>query len=146
MHSSTSLSTLMSFLALYSASAYPIIQPLLLQRQTDCTVLNRGFDSSCWSTLGLSDYLDNWNKTTPICTPNNGDGCCNPDELWSNCFVRLATNGLRTDDCSIINKACATEPTYAEEQVASAIAPEVYYLVHNIYCTSTSSPREDLAD
>lgn len=133
MYCSFYIFTFTSLLSSYSTSAYPVTQPPLLPRQTDCTVLNQGFDPSCWSVLGLSKYLDNWNKTTPVCTANNGNGCCNPDELWSNCFIRLATNGLRTDDCSIINKACASEPTYAEEQVTSVIAPEVYYIVHSIY-------------
>lgn len=130
---------IMSFLAFYSTSASPIAQPSLDRRQADCTDRTKGFDSTCWEAapgLGLSAWLTNWRATTPVCTTPTQDGCCKQNELWANCFIRLGTNGLVTDDCSIINKACASAPTYAEEPVAPVIAPEVYYIIHNIYCMS----------
>ncbi len=133
------LSSIITFLSIYLTSASPVTQPYLRGRQADCTDRTKGFDSTCWgasSGLGLSAWLTNWNATTPVCTTPAQNGCCKPNEVWANCFVRLGTNGLVTEDCSIINKACASEPTYAEEPVSSIIAPEVYYIIHNIYCMS----------
>ena len=137
-----SLSCLCGIICLFafpSISASPIAQSSFNRRQADCTDRTKGFDSTCWAAapgLGLSTWLANWNATTPVCTTPAQESCCKEDELWANCFIRLGTNGLVTDDCSVINKACASEPTYAEEPVAPVIAPEVYYIIHNIYCMS----------
>lgn len=132
------LYSFITFLAFGSISASPVTNYSPRSLQANCTDRTNGFDSACWAAdvgLGLSAWLTNWKATTPVCTESNQHGCCKPNEVWANCFTRLATNGLITEDCAVINKACASQPTYAEEPVADVIAPEVYYIVHNIYCT-----------
>ena len=46
------------------------------------------FDSSCWPTLNLEEYLENpetgWNRTAPFCTGDEDDAaCCLPAEPWT---------------------------------------------------------------
>lgn len=98
------------------------------------------YDQSCWDTLQLSAWLDNWNKTTPTCSASGGNGseCCgpanNPSEPWTTCFLRLAL-GNSDYDCSQINsQACGLDgfqlnPNYLPSQKA-----QVRYIVRNIYC------------
>ena len=116
------------FTSLASAS------PLLNERQTiDCVNPQASFSSSCWDTLDIPKYLNNWIKTTPKCEPNGrGIGCCIADEPWSTCFLRLA-HGVSGADCSEISSTtCSWDPTLASD-LAPAIKPQVRYVMRNIY-------------
>ena len=108
--------------------------PLLNQRQTsDCVDSRAIFSSSCWDTLDIPKYLNNWIKMTPKCE-GNGDGssCCTADEPWSTCFLRLA-HGIAGADCSEISFAkCSWDPTLASD-LPPAIKPQVRYVMRNIY-------------
>ena len=106
----------------------------------DCRDMAAEFDESCWATLGLSDYLldpvTGWNVTTRRCsmvddgTDSDGSDCCKGDEAWSKCFLRLA-HGVAGSDCSEINaQVCTWDSTLA---VAPSIAPQVRYVMRNIY-------------
>lgn len=109
--------------------------PVLSQRQKpDCVNPRASFSSSCWTTLDIPQYLDNWIKTTPNCERNGGDGssCCTVDEAWSTCFLRLA-HGVAGADCSEISApTCSWDPTLASN-LPPAIKPQVRYVVRNIY-------------
>ena len=118
----------------------PIPEVSLQSRQTiNCTDLKASFDSSCWTTLGLSDYLEypetGWMFTKPICTEGqSGANCCKPDQPWSTCYLRLA-HGYAGQDCSEINpQTCTWDSTLA---VDPSIAAEVRYVTRNIYSMFT---------
>ena len=119
-----------------SMIASPIPETTLQRRQTvNCTDLKADFDSSCWVTLGLSDYLihpqTGWTFTTPSCTENSsGANCCKPDEPWSTCYLHLA-HGVAGDDCSEINPQSCTWD--ASLDVDPSIAAQVRYVMRNIY-------------
>lgn len=122
-------SALAGIMILHLAATSPIKAAFHSIRQTNvCTDPRFDFDSSCWSTLNLDTSLASWNRT--ICVRDDDPTCCQSDELWSSCFIRLGTNGTDHDDCSrVANSICASEPPYG-----SSIAPEVRYIIHNIYC------------
>ena len=124
---------------LLSVIASPIPETILQRRQTvNCTDLNADFDSSCWATLGLSDYLiypqTGWMFTTPSCSEDSSDtNCCKPDEPWSTCYLHLA-HGVAGSDCSEINpQSCTWDPSL---DVNPSIAAQVRYVMRNIYSRS----------
>ncbi len=134
MRGSELLLSFASFLTLHTAVSFPIRPPSIESRQSnDCVSSEYPFDSSCWSVLDLNAYITKWNVTVPVCDDN--PACCQPNELWSRCFVRLATNGTDQNDCSqIANNQCASEPQ--QLSVNPSIYPEARYIIHNIYCMS----------
>ena len=105
--------------------------PLLNQRQrSNCVNPAAVFSSSCWDTLDIPNYLNNWIKTTPTC--EDGRSCCIADEPWSTCFLRLA-HGVAGADCSeISSNTCSWDPTLAPD-LPPAIKPQVTYVMRNIY-------------
>lgn len=118
----------------------PRTAPVEPRATFNCTDLHADFDETCWAYLGLSDYLldpvTGWNKTTRICstvedgTDSDGSDCCKPDQPWSTCYLHLA-HGVAGSDCSEINaQMCSWDPTMA---VAPSIAPQVRYVMRNIY-------------
>ena len=120
--------------------AAPLKPPIEPRQLVDCRDMAAEFDESCWATLGLSDYLldplTGWNATTRTCstlddgTDSDGSDCCEGDEPWSKCFLRLA-HGVAGSDCSEINaQLCTWDSTLA---VAPSIAPQVRYVMRNIY-------------
>lgn len=125
--------------ALPSILSYPTRDPSVLSRQTiDCTDLSAPFHESCWATLDLENWLNNattgWNETTKVCQGTgpgeDGSACCGPTEPWTTCFLRLA-HGFPGDDCTVLNTGfCSYDRSLA---VNAAIAPEVAYIVNNIY-------------
>ena len=98
----------------------------------NCTDLSADPSTLCWDKLDIPDYLASWNRTTPSCQMNSGDGadCCLPSEPWTTCFLRLAY-GTAGTDCS------GLKPQFCDlRQVSSSldqtIAPKVGYVVRNI--------------
>ena len=121
-------------------AASPLPDPDLHARQgVNCSDLNpaASFDDSCWGVLDLSDWLSNpktgWNATTPVCTDSeDGTNCCEPDEPWTTCFLRLA-HGNSLYDCSQINvQSCADEGTLSP-YLSPSIVPQTRYVMKNIY-------------
>lgn len=98
------------------------------------------YDQSCWDTLQLSAWLDNWNKTTPTCDANGGNGtdCCgpanNPDEPWTTCFLRLALGNSDYDCTQINDQACSLEGFQLNPDYLPSQRAQVRYIVRNIYC------------
>ena len=74
-------------------------------RQTvNCADLNAAISPLCWDILKIPDYLNDptegWKAKTPICTiADNKQFCCEPNEPWSTCFLRLA-HGTPNQDCT----------------------------------------------
>ena len=103
----------------------------LSRQSVNCTDLQASTDPSSWHGPDLTNWLKNWNKTTPVCPPNQDDAnCCLPSEPWTTCFLRLTRNN---DDCSQISiQTCSWNLLL---QVSGDIAPEVFHIMKNIYCT-----------
>ena len=137
-----SISCLCSLFTLPFVATSPIPETALETRHTiNCTDLKADFDSSCWFTLELSDYLKypgtGWIYTTPICTEDQSKNCCEPDQPWSTCYLRLA-HGYAGKDCSEMNpQACTWDSTLA---VDPKIAAQVRYVTRSIYSMLSSIP------
>ena len=105
-------------------------------RKVNCSNLHAPTDASCWQGLDLTAWLTNWNKTTPTCNEDqDGADCCQVGEAWSRCFLRLA-HGSPGSDCTQINAQACTWNQYLA--VDRSIAPQVFYVMTNIYCTFTT--------
>lgn len=113
-------------------AAFPHPDQQHVNRQSvNCTDLQASTDPSCWQGLQLTQWLTNWNKTTLVCPPNQDDAnCCLSTEPWTTCFLRLARNN---GDCSQINIQSCSWNSFLS--VNNDIAPEVFYIMKNIYCT-----------
>lgn len=67
----------------------PHRQPALRPRQGDslddlrCEDLTDSFDPTCWDTLGMREWMIQWDDD------NSKNGSCEND-LWANCFLRQA--------------------------------------------------------
>lgn len=120
---------------LHFATASPVYMnsDINIRATYNCTNLRADPSTLCWTELGLSDYLADWNRTTPTCkATNNDDGanCCTSDEPWTTCFLRLAY-GTAGTDCSTINiQTCKL--AQLSPDLNSSIAPKVAYVVRNI--------------
>lgn len=93
MHTSSSSVLVAGLLTLRLVFASPLPSTHLAPRQlVDCDDLSATADPSCWSKLGVSNYLmTNWTSTARTCTGSTDDAlCCAETELWANCFIRLA--------------------------------------------------------
>lgn len=92
------------------------------------------FDSVCWTTLGIGDYLDNpttgWNHTTPICSDSTR--CCLIDEAWSTCFLRLG-RGIAGEDCTTMNDQTCKWGGEISPYLAPSIFGQVRYVMKSIY-------------
>ena len=103
----------------------------------NCTSPGSNFNAACWAELNLSDYLLNpvtgWNHTTPICGPTqDGSTCCNSDETWTKCYLRLAF-GHDGYDCSQINPQKCSYQSSLSPNLNASILPQVNYIVENIF-------------
>ena len=110
-------------------------------RQEDaCHDLAGLYEESCWQALDLNAYLTNWNQTTPICTGSISSNCCQALEPWSTCFLRLA-RGAADKDCHVIGtgQACSFDK---DQIVDISIAPQVHYVLRNIYGILSSSTHQ----
>lgn len=133
---------LSSITLIFAASAYlpfaaasPVYteSEINIRATYNCTNLRADPSTRCWTELGLSNYLADWNRTTPTCAATgNGDGsnCCTFGEPWTMCFLRLAY-GSAGSDCSVINiQTCRLGQLNPD--LKSSIAPKVAYVVRNI--------------
>ena len=119
----------------------------LKARSVNCSDLHAPTDSSCWQGLNLTAWLTNWNQTTPTCNDDqDGANCCQVGEAWNKCFLRLA-RGSSGSDCTQINAQACTWSQYEYLAVDQDIAPQVFYVMTNIYSILCSplisvSPRK----
>ena len=94
------------------------------------------YQSSCWNTLGLTQWLSEWNTTTELCTTSETNSCRAVDELWTDAFLRIAKDEPRGSSCVNLN-AC---PIGAVPDLKD-IRPDVsevdrvryQYVLYNIY-------------
>ena len=139
MHLAPLLGAVAAF-CLHLTNALPTIEPDIEKRDVNCKGGNGAvYDTSCWNTLNMTDWIKNWNATTPTCSGSaDGSDCCgpsnNPSEPWSTCFLRLALANADYD-CSQINlKSCSLEGfQLASKYNLSNDMPQYRYAVRNIY-------------
>lgn len=99
----------------------------------DCASETATPDRRCWQLADVPNYLLNqttgWNKTTPICADRTR--CCGPSEVWSTCFLRLATG--QDQDCAALGDGQCTRTNQLDPNLASSIRTQVRYIVLAIY-------------
>lgn len=100
----------------------------------DCTDPHAQADPSCWNTLGLTDFLYNWNQSTPTCPGLNTSACCVDGEAWSTCFLRL-TQTSAGGSCYNI-PGCVNEVGGLSEDLPKEDLPKYRYVIYNIQGTS----------
>ena len=101
---------IITFLSYSQGSPLPLSEDgrLEARKAVDCNSLNAKFDLSCWEILGVSDFLHKWIddhkcKDGTISTREVvSSGCCDKDDPWSSCFLRLE-KGERGYDCTNVN-------------------------------------------
>ncbi|KAK2046743.1 hypothetical protein LZ31DRAFT_574354 [Colletotrichum somersetense] len=125
---------LLCFVTLFSLAvrASPIVsethqaEPALVARNTtadDCSPFSPdGIQPSCWETLGMNDYLNNW-------WANNSARCDSTDRGFARCY--LDTAGLITWSCDFIAlNGCSPPPSGRDNQYSSY---QEFYVIWNIY-------------
>ena len=107
------------------------------RKAVDCNSLDAKFDQSCWGTLGVSDFLHRWIddhkcKDGVISTREVvSSGCCDNEDPWSSCFLRLE-KGERGYDCTNINpQLCSWDAQQLDK--TGPDAARISYVLRGIY-------------
>ena len=126
-----------------SSSGLVSASPLRSRQSSVCTDANAAFDTSCWGSLNLGDFLTNsttgWNSSTgsgrPCISGDNAAYCCRSTETWSSCFLRQSIElANKHFQCGSINSTtCPTGSFDMVTQVPAAAQPEHRYVLRNIY-------------
>lgn len=103
----------------------------------NCEVVTTGLSPSCWNELNMNSWMRNWLASTSSNATGTGTAQCQPQELWSTCFLRLSL-GFTGRNCSTIdtngeNSTCVM-PTLGDPPHD----PRMFYGVWNIYGKSPS--------
>ncbi|KAI9678359.1 MAG: hypothetical protein M1817_006306 [Caeruleum heppii] len=121
----SSLISALAFAAIHACTAAPVQElspPVNVERRAsvDCRNTSTGIDPSCWKTLGMAEWLRNWQATEST--------KCQQDEGFSGCFLRM--NKLSGTDCTVINQqSCGSDITNDLDPAQ----PEVFYALYAIY-------------
>ena len=90
---------------------------------------------SCWDTLGMTDWMTDWNTSTTICTatPKVLTQCqCRIDEPWATCFMRLTYERNTTAGYVCTDLA---KPTGCTVPVPANVGPgpaEIFYGAYSV--------------
>ena len=107
------------------------IGKLETRQATDCNNTRSNASTTCWDELDIPSYILGWNLTTPTCAGgNDGHDCCQPEEAWSKCFLRLAYGKSGYDCTRIDSQSCSA--TQLSPSLGPSIASKVRYVVQNI--------------
>ena len=82
---------------------------------------------SCWNSLGMFEWMMEWNSSTTT---------CKPQEIWSSCFLRLAY-GSAGYDCSTLGSLNCTAPRLG----GPVTDPRIFYGAYNIYGRQGHTPQ-----
>ncbi|KAL8898170.1 MAG: hypothetical protein Q9207_006836 [Kuettlingeria erythrocarpa] len=100
----------------------------------DCK--NGIYHSSCWNTLGLTQWLSDWDTTTELCTTSKTNSCRAVDELWTDAFLRIAKDEPRGSSCVKLH-ACLIEavPDLKDIRPDESEVDRIryQYILYNIY-------------
>ena len=103
------------------------------RQAADCNNTRSDASTTCWDELDIPGYILSWNLTTPTCTgDDDGDGhdCCQPEEAWSKCFLRLAYGHQGVDCTRLISQSCILDQL--SPSLDPSIVSRVRYVVQNI--------------
>ena len=101
------------------------------RQATDCNDTSSDASITCWDELDLPSYILGWNLTTPTCADSDdGHDCCQTEEPWSKCFLRLAYGAPGYDCTRISSQSCSV--TQLSPSLDPSIASKVRYVVQNI--------------
>lgn len=107
-------------------------------RAVSCNNTGSVYDNSCWQTLGLTSWLSSW-QARPCGAEDDGSNCCEANDNWSTCFLRLA-KGEDGYNCSEINNGfCSFDPKLSST-LNPEIVPMVHYVVKNIFSEHQPHP------
>lgn len=121
-------------LRLHSITCSPIQS--LSERQDDRQCGNPAavFVSSCWTTLGVSNYLRDpvtgWNHTIPVCSDSTK--CCLLNEAWTTCYLRLG-RGVAGEDCTTMDDSQCKWNGEISSFLDPSIYAQVRYVMKSIY-------------
>ena len=101
------------------------------RQAAECNNTRSDASTTCWDELDISSYILGWNLTTPTCADgDDGYNCCEPEEAWSKCFLRLSYDQQGFDCTRINSQSCSL--TQLSPRLDPSIAPRVRYVVQNI--------------
>ena len=114
--------------------------PLLTRETPESRCILGIYDSSCWRILNLSDWLSNWNSTTPPCVTETDTSarCRAAGEAWTTTFLRIAQNITGGPDCVLLDACLGDSPNSNQirKDIDSLEAARYRYVCYNIYGTS----------
>ncbi|CAD6567269.1 MAG: hypothetical protein ASARMPREDX12_000173 [Alectoria sarmentosa] len=91
---------------------------------------------SCWNSLGMTDWMSNWNTTTTICTATQSvlTPCqCRIDEPWATCFMRLTYEKNRTANYVCTNLTKPEDCTAPVPGIVVQGPVEIFYGAYSIW-------------
>ena len=104
---------------------------LKTRQAADCNNTSSDASTTCWDELDIPSYILGWNLTTPTCTGSHGENdCCQPEEPWSKCFLRLAYGQQGYDCTRLLSQSCTLNQL--SPSLDPSIASKVRYVVQNI--------------
>lgn len=128
-----SLRSVCFFFSLLGFHMITTASPLAPRATYNCTDLKATYDSRCWLELGMVDFLSDpaaeWGPKRSPCAPND-DNCCNPDEPWSTCMLRIVHGGKQ--DCTQINPKNCTYQGFQKEDLPPTLRPKYQYAAYTI--------------
>ena len=122
MHSSVQTAVFASLTLLSGINASP-----LSTRAHTCGDLNFT-TSTCWDTLGMTNYLDNFVQSGLNASMKHGS--CNLNDSWSRCFLHAVVKKPKMD-CSFLYSTTCEPPSDAIKDARA------YYAAWNIWSTHT---------
>ncbi|KAI4091896.1 MAG: hypothetical protein LQ344_003853 [Seirophora lacunosa] len=110
--------------ALPSSDAQLFARDLTADRIAACSSENPEaiYDATCWETLNLTDWLNEWHAPKICGTLQPGINCCLPDEPWSTCFLRLGRgdSGLNCTQLTVGASSCIYN-----KELSAHLVPEI---------------------
>lgn len=137
---SSFLFTLAASACLHFTAASPVYanrhtRDLKMRATSNCSSLSA--NTGCWDELDIPNYLAGWNRTTPTCqASDDGSNCCQSQEPWTTCFLRLAYGGTGSDCTTFNPQTCTVGPL--SPNLDPSIAPMVGYVVRNIVAINSA--------
>ncbi|KAL6719741.1 hypothetical protein ACLMJK_001662 [Lecanora helva] len=111
-------SLVISSLAASSATAVPT------PTASNCADVSEQMFPSCWNVLSMSEWMFKWNATTKT---------CDPDEIWSSCFSRMAFEDDNENyDCSTLGSLSCEVPELGKTPKEA----HAFYGAYNIWATA----------
>jgi len=122
-----------------SCVASPIIQapspPDVAVQETKCRAWPSAspINPTCWNTLKMDAWMQNWNVSTAV---------CNPGEDWGNCFMRLTLPSIPSVECTRISPLSTCPAPTPGTIVPGPV--EIFYGAYSISCKRSTPTRPSI--